>query len=400
MGFQNAQSTPAAQCTGTKDVARVIRRALIETGRRQDVQRSHQALSPLARLHAQDVIARCSTLAHGNDPRESTRKDYAKKFAFLTRHLGHDGANDDAETWMSRLIPYLGSRDSFRGYKAAVRWGLKQQILRALEVQAQMAQHRAHVLSWQRVVWQLENMLNVFHTLGAASIDDVFWSALEVERRESTSKKEDLRKLNRRRPGWLRQFLMAMRRTKYFDAMRALILLGCRPEELRKGIILRKAGNGQIEVEVEGAKVTATSGQPWRTFTFDVNALPAAWRHDLSTADSVLIEIESKDALRASMAEVSERLFPDLPRVTPYVLRHLFASRMREGGIQAEDLAAAMGHLVSETQKVYGFRKGGGARRKAPSKRLPISVETARHVKPLDRSGLGSISGGTHNRPG
>jgi hypothetical protein len=143
--------------------------------------------------------------------------------------------------------------------------------------------------------------------------------------------------------------------------------------------------------------VTDTSGQPWRTFTFAVNALPAAWRQDLAIADSVLIKIESKDALRASMAEVSERLFPDLPRVTPYVLRHLFASRMREGGAQAEELAAAMGHLVSDTQKVYGFRKGGGKRRKAPSKRLPINVETARQVAPLDRSGLRTSSGGTRS---
>jgi len=256
MDVQNAQPSPHALSTGTQDIARKIRRALINSGRLRDVQRSHQSLSPLARLQAKGVIDRCSALTRGDDMKETTRKDYAKKFAFLTRHLGHDGSSDDAATWMSRLIPYLGSKDSFRGYKAAIRWGLRQQIFRDLELQAQMLRHGAHVLSWQKVVWQLESMLSVIDTLGAASIDDVFWSALEVERRESTSKKGDLRKLTRQRPDWLRQFLMAMRRTKYFDAMRVLILLGCRPEELRKGIVLRKAGNGQVSVRVEGAKVT------------------------------------------------------------------------------------------------------------------------------------------------
>lgn len=71
-----------------------------------------------------------------------------------------------------------------------------------------------------------------------------------------------------------------------------------------------------------------------------------------------------------------------MPRVSPYSLRHWFASEAKSSGADRQMLAAALGHLVERTQQNYGqsrYGGGGSAMRSAeadrPVKHQPRWIE-------------------------
>lgn len=196
--------------------------------------------------------------------------------------------------------------------------------------------------------------------------------------------------LERKQPLWLLRFLLAMRRTSYLEAVFALLLCGCRAEELMKGIRVESDGQGGFTMYVKGAKVTTSSGQPWRLFSFNAAALPKAWARRLDEHGAFEVQVACKNALRRSMTDISKRVLPDLPYVTASVFRNLISSRLREDDAERPGVSESLGHLVSETKAYYGFKpRRGGLRRS--TKRLPTGVVVPREVRPPSREGLDKL---------
>jgi len=90
------------------------------------------------------------------------------------------------------------------------------------------------------------------------------------ERRKRASKRQALRGL----PGdWREQLYQRAAKGKYADAILVAALTGCRPEELRQGVHIRRVDNprsgmGEIRFEIDGAKVKAHQGQPHRLIAY------------------------------------------------------------------------------------------------------------------------------------
>ena len=178
--------------------------------------------------------------------------------------------------------------------------------------------------------------------------------------------------------------------TKYVDAQRVLALVGCRPEELEQGVTVTQSGLRTVTFEVQGAKVTQSAGQPWRRISLPIALLAEDWIFRLRAQGSFVVKIASKDGLRKSLQRISHRMLKGVPYATAYVFRHAFATMLRDSGHTVDEIAAFMGHSVAETQRLYGFRKGGG-RKVKPAQASGYSVEVPREVRPLKTNGLTSV---------
>jgi hypothetical protein len=245
-------------------------------------------------------------------------------------------------------------------------------------------------LVWEDVVHRLQSTTSLLKRIEATTRDAPFWGGLSQRSQRKRSKREDLIVLERKQPLWLLRFLLAMRRTSYLEAVFALLLCGCRAEELMKGIRIESDGQGGFTMYVKGAKVTTSSGQPWRLFSFNASALPKAWARRLQEHGTFEVQVTCKDNLRRSMTDISKRVLPGLPYVTASVFRNLISSRLREDDTERPGVSESLGHLVAETKAYYGFKpKRGGLRR--PTKRLPTGVVVPREVRPSSREGLDKL---------
>lgn len=321
----------------------------------------------------------------------STVLQYQKKFKRLMCKRVEDYSGSDLESWLNTLLEYVGNKNSFKGYKAALCLEFERRVQSDLARQDQMQRGDYDALVWQGVVYRLGQNLETLMALQAITRESPYWMDLAKENRRGTNKLEDFKTLNKRKKNWLWLFTMAMRRTKYFDAVRAMLMVGCRPDELQAGLLIERCGPQEFTVKVDGAKVTDTSGQPWRSLTFTEASLPRAWARSLSDKDRLLIKVRSKDALRKSMEDQSKRVLPGLPYVTGYIFRELFASNLREHRGN-EEVSAGLGHLSPDSQTYYGLKRKGGGRRN-PWKRMPSQIEVARPIRPPNRSGLDRLLG-------
>jgi len=156
-----------------------------------------------------------------------------------------------------------------------------------------------------------------------------------------------------------------------------LAVTGARPSELRKGIELEVAGT-QLIATITGAKISEHSGQSWRRLFLDTTdpavGLAAKVVRELADEKGVFtVRHECDERWRSAFRRAAKRA--GMPHVTPYSLRHWFASEAKSSGVDRATLAAAMGHLVDRTQQNYGqsrYGAGGSAMR---------SVEADRPVK-------------------
>jgi integrase len=186
-------------------------------------------------------------------------------------------------------------------------------------------------------------------------------------------------------------------RPQLCPALAVLWLTGCRPAELKSGVLIGMR-NDVLAIEVHGAKLVDAGGrkrgQPTRQYVFKLNApdaidhpallflrgLAGASELDEKGNHSKVIKHDD-DYLYNCVVALGKATFPAMrTRISPYVFRHQLGSDLKaDPDVSLEDAAKAMGHLSDYSIGKYGHvahgRKGGRGSVK------PAAVRTTRPVK-------------------
>lgn len=192
-------------------------------------------------------------------------------------------------------------------------------------------------------------------------------------RRRRHSKRRDLRGL----PVDWRERIVARMPTYRLAALTSAVT-GCRPEELVRGVALAIEGD-MLVVTIQGAKVTARTGQPWRRLFWKLSNEWSLVRLLIREVQSgaTMATIKDAKAYSNAMRAAGQREWPRRKAtVTPYCCRHAFASDMKAAGMDGADISAALGHCSDVARQFYGSASQGRTRAA-----IPLKVEAARPVR-------------------
>ena len=208
------------------------------------------------------------------------------------------------------------------------------------------------------------------------------------ERRKRASKRQALRGL----PGdWREQLYQRAAKGKYADAILVAALTGCRPEELRRGVLIRRVDNprsgmGEIRFEIDGAKVKAHQGQPHRLIAYgahDPHPLLEALRIRLAGRRELLVCIDSPVNFTVEARRLAHSLWPKHKHaITAYCLRHQWAADLKRHAA-ADSVSQGLGHASAKTRRHYGQANQASSRHALQ----PIAIEAERPVKPTTAKG-------------
>jgi len=287
---------------------------------------------------------------------------------------------------MSQYAPH---KQSFCVMRAALKWRAIARVRSQLQALAAIQRERLRDAGWHRGLRELNHLASELHQV----LDLDHAECLELSQREAVrgkSKKNTLRKL---KPGWRDIFLAANEHSETYKRAGVLMrFCGCRPLELEFGLEVELIGD-QVNVQIAGAKVRETAGQPWRRFSLHAARLPAWFVEDLRSGKKTYSA--DSDNMRQHLARVSAKLYPRKFKegkrdiiLSAYVFRHALVTDLRAEGWTVEDIAAVLGESAAETANWYGWRPQRGSRDVEPSAVVPGSTETCRPVRPPDRAWL------------
>ena len=325
-------------------------------------------------------------------PSARTLAGYAKKCAQIDREMAHAEIGLPRH-WLFALVPHAANKQTFNAYRAA----LSHRALHKL--QALLTELDAHQqagnrdLQWRLLVLQMRRALGDWTGIRAVERTECL-ARSGKEPKAAHSKKKDIPRLPE---GWREQFLNVNDRSRTYRHVGVLLrYCGMRPAELEKGVQVEWSTNG-VKVTIGGAKVRATAGQPWRTFVLDPQQLPKWFVSEV--ADQKRLTVSAKtDALRAHLGRLTEKVFGPKNavrkkplRLSAYHFRHALATDLRKSGWETDQVAAVLGESVAETAAHYGQRVRNGGLKPNQQAIQSHSVQTARPVRSLDRSGLKKV---------
>jgi len=223
-------------------------------------------------------------------------------------------------------------------------------------------------------------------------------------KRKKASKRNTLSKL---KAGW-REALWSATPDNHRSMMAVLALSGARPAELAKGVLVRRDGD-QMYFLIQGAKLDKKrgKGQKERLLKVDPEGSPeGAWLMEkLASLGEVTITASARDCdnwVSRAWARAVKKKLPGTvknERVSPYVLRHAFAARVKASGADVERIAEALGQQATKTQQEYGHaqmaQKSGGGRVTKVSATTPVRHTINRST--LARGGVIERVGGSRS---
>lgn len=305
-----------------------------------------------------------------------TQTDYRAKSALLVAAM--EKLDGDATQRMTQALhPYAVKSNSFFAMRAALAWRMRKVIERHLEAHDAMRQPE-QAADRQRALDRIKKALRLLDVVDSIKRQALLESAGQDSKRVQ-SKRSDLNKFVR---DWREQVVEASRGGAYEEVIWVLAASGCRPAELRRGVILNLEWD-HVQVRIAGAKVTGSSGQPWRELQVSWRWMPDEMLERLKGRVDYVVKIRD-GALRSVVARIGRKLWPKGKRLCPYHFRHEAAAEMRKSGWSADEIAGALGQRVSETASRYGPRRrpGQGGRAIEPQIRRG-GVTTAVPVRPL-----------------
>lgn len=182
-----------------------------------------------------------------------------------------------------------------------------------------------------------------------------------AERPAQTQKRKTKRATLPRAPGWQGRVFEAATLTQK-PAVAVLWATGCRPAEIEKGVDVGRDDRGRLMVRIPGAKVHEGhgAGQPFRRLLIDEDTeAGAALAAILGDAKKITVQ-RGAARLNKDFASIRDRIGGS---AAPYSMRHQAAAELK-ATMDAEGVAAALGHRVTRSQSRYGAvkqAKGGGA---------------------------------------
>ena len=190
----------------------------------------------------------------------------------------------------------------------------------------------------------------------------------------------------------LRRALSAPKRT-YVAPIAVLWATGARPEELRRGIVLKlDHASNAIVAQIDCAKTRRT--RQIRTITFAGESSLAALLLSralgrLEPGKTITVQVESKTALTNALRRYGNT-FGIREDVTPYCFRHQFAADQKSAEIGSLDLARALGHSTDQMGSRYGARQQGksGATLVRPTSTLEPTPQKALQLAKLKQRAL------------
>lgn len=306
---------------------------------------------------------------------------YSKDIELLMRAFAQ-AEGDFQQRCRSVLSKYAEKSNSFFKYRAAWVWGWRRRLLQLVEEHVGASKSAGINRSISEIRLEIKQTLTELEWIQGIQRQDLLKAAGKKSRKVQ-SKRSELKSLPE---DWKEQVIQAaLRSPTYRLVVYVLATIGCRPVELRHGVeISLNEGHAEILVR-KGAKVSEVSGQPWRMFKVPVASLPDDIREYLQDGgERVVLSVFSTDALRAFLREVSTKLgFKKV--VTPYSFRHAVAEDLRREGVEAHEIAAALGQVAAQTSSMYGrrVRHHGGGRRPKKLAWNAADVVTPIPVKPL-----------------
>jgi len=321
-------------------------------------------------------------------PGPSTRDTYQRKCKLVDAWMA--AIQDPCDTPLKVVVSqYAPHKQSFCVMRAALKWRAIARVRSQLQALAAMQRERLCDAGWHRGLRELSRMASELQQV----LDLDHAECLELSQREAVRGKSKKNTLRRLKPGWRDVFLAANEHSETYKRAGVLMrFCGLRPLELEFGVEAQLVGD-QVSVQIVGAKVRETAGQPWRRFSLRANMLPAWFVAELKPGKKIYTA--DADNMRRHLVRISAKLYPRKYKegqqdiiLSAYVFRHALVTDLRADGWSIEDIAAVLGESASETANWYGFRSQRGTRDAEPSAAVQGSTETSRPVRPPDRSWL------------
>ncbi|MBK8319613.1 MAG: site-specific integrase [Betaproteobacteria bacterium] len=276
---------------------------------------------------------------------DKTKDDYRKKYAKLLR--------DDTTPEALAKTP-----GSFYAYRAALIFCTAEEARTALKLR-----EKATVGSpeWEDAMLRINTCLNRLqryppdperqhHSEGSSSFT---WQDVKPDQLVRHSKKYLLSALHRH-GAWQEKIFEAVPE-QYKAALAVLLLTGCRPSELSRGIKVHLV-DGRLAFVIAGSKVSECSGQESRLLMLEPDSIAAKYLlPHITDGDMNNISLRNQKTFAEIIAVAGKQAFPRLRgRVSPYVFRHAFSSDLKSSGCDQAEIARALGHRVTRTQERYG----------------------------------------------
>ena len=321
-------------------------------------------------------------------PSQSTRDTYQRKCNLIDASVA---AFQDPWAPLLQLVMahYAPRRQSFFVMRAALKWRALGRVRSQIRTLALMQRTGRRDADWYLGVRDLSRMNTELQQI----LDLDRSSCLELSDRAAVRSKSKKSTLRRLKPGWRDIFLIANEHSETYKRAGVLMrFCGFRPRELELGVEAELIGD-QVRVQIAGAKVRETAGQPWRQFSLHAAKLPAWFVAELKSGKKTYTA--DADNMRQHLVRISAKLYPRKYKdgtpdiiLSAYVFRHALVTDLRAEGWSVEDIAAVLGESAAETASWYGFRPQRGSRNAEPSAVVQGSTETCRPIRPPDRTWL------------
>lgn len=257
------------------------------------------------------------------------------------------------------------SKGAYYVLKAAWQWGLAHEIRGALETlfspYAKIEEdHPLRMRAETVLLKQLPKLLDQRPDYSKEHLGGNIESAYSTTRRKR-GKRKSLGGL----PADWREKMLAAATPAHKLTIAISAATGCRPAELEKGIRIERDGENIVAV-IQGAKVRydqktgkLISGLIERRLILDPTSGPlvAYIAEALPEGGTVTVNRwTAGDAIRRAAHKCGFK------KVTPYSLRHQFASDLKQEGLSNDEIAELMGHKSERTQQHYGHALQGKGR--------------------------------------
>lgn len=162
---------------------------------------------------------------------------------------------------------------------------------------------------------------------------------------------------------WIGQ-LIGVLPIQHQNAALLMAVTGCRPVELKSGVLLELVDDDRLRITIKGAKYRkGKQGQKERVLTIASWTVPGLFNLAYEEPREIWINRESyRKAVRRAIDKLGFK------GVSPYSFRHQFAADLKAQlgtNWTHEDLAKALGHITDRCQQYYGHpnqKRGGGSR--------------------------------------